>query len=101
MYEGYGAQFPTADHPEAFPDVQPYPAPPAIMPPAGNGLRNLVGQFLNNPGTNVNILRIEPGPNGRFEVWIALGLADIFRIEASIVVYMVLAITQCSSLVKG
>ena len=48
------------------------------MPPAANGLRNLVGRILNNPGTLVNMLRIEPGPNGRFEVWVALELADIY-----------------------
>ena len=34
--------------------------------------------FLNNPGMLVNMLRIEPAPNGRLEVWIALELADIF-----------------------
>jgi hypothetical protein len=48
------------------------------MPPAANGLRNLAGRFLNNPGTLVNMLRIEPGRDGRFEVWIALELADIY-----------------------
>ncbi|KAH9006551.1 hypothetical protein EDB86DRAFT_3070539 [Lactarius hatsudake] len=74
---GYGAQFPAADPPEAFPGVQPHPAPPADMPPA-NGLRNLVSRYLNNPSTHVNMLRIEPGPGGRFEVLIALELADIF-----------------------
>jgi hypothetical protein len=76
-YDGYGAHFPVADPPEAFPGVQLHPAPPADMPPAANGLINLVGRFLNNPGTLVNMLRIEPGPGGRFEVWIALELADI------------------------
>ncbi|KAH8996353.1 hypothetical protein EDB92DRAFT_1597641 [Lactarius akahatsu] len=74
---GYGAQFPAADPPEAFPGVQPHPAPPADMPPA-NGLRNLASHYLNNPGTHVNMLRIGPGPGGRFEVLIALELADIF-----------------------
>ena len=76
-YDGYGAHFPPADPPEAFPGVWPHPAQPADMPPAANGLINLVGRFLNNPGTLVNMLRIVPGPNGRFEVWIALELADI------------------------
>ncbi|KAN0131816.1 hypothetical protein V8E53_010344 [Lactarius tabidus] len=66
-YDGYGAHFPVADPPEAFPGVQLHPAPPADMPPAANGLINLVGRFLNNPGTLVNMLRIEPGPGGRFE----------------------------------
>jgi hypothetical protein len=78
VQENYGAHFLAADPPEALPGVWPHPAPPADMPPAANGLRNLVGRFLNNPGTLVNMLRIEPGPGGRFEVWIALELADIF-----------------------
>ncbi|KAI9457010.1 hypothetical protein BJY52DRAFT_1274499 [Lactarius psammicola] len=73
---GYGAQFPAADPPEAFPGVWPHPAPPANMPPA-DGLRILAGRYLNNPNTRVSLLRIEPGPDGRFEVWIALDLADI------------------------
>ena len=75
-HEAFGAYFPMADPPEDFPGVRPHPAPPADMPPAANGLRNLIGRFLNNPGTLVNMLRIEPGRNGRFEVWVALELAD-------------------------
>jgi hypothetical protein len=77
-YDGYGAHFPEADPPEAFPGVWPYPALPADMPPAVNGLRNLVGRLLNNPGTLVNMLRIVPGPGGRFEVWVVLELPDFF-----------------------
>ena len=76
-YDGpfiYGAQFPAAGPPEAFPAVWPHPAAPTNM----NGLRNLANRYLNNPDTHVNVLRIEPGPGGRFEVWIALELADIF-----------------------
>ena len=76
-HDGYGPHFAPADPPEAFPGVRPHPAPPADIPPAANGLRNLAGHFLNNPGTLVNMLRIVPGPNGRLEVWIALELADI------------------------
>ena len=72
---GYGAHLPAADPPEAFPGVQPHAAPPADIP--ANGLRNLAGRFLYNPNTLVNMLRIEPGPDGRFVVWIALELADI------------------------
>ena len=54
-YDGYGAHFPAANPPEAFPGVQPHPALPAAdMPRAANGLRNLAGWFLNNPGTLVN-----------------------------------------------
>ena len=72
------AHFHAADPPEAFPGVWPHPAPPADMRPEANGLINLAGRFLNNPGTLVNMLRIEPGRNGRFEVWIALELAEIY-----------------------
>ena len=79
ILNGHGAHLPAADPPDAFPGVWPHQAPPADIPPA-NGLRILAGRFLNNPDTLVNMLRIEPGPGGRFEVWIALELADIFRI---------------------
>ena len=74
---GYGAaHLPAADCPEACSGVQPHGAPPANMP-LENGLRKLVGLFLNNPEALINMLRIEPGPGGRFVVWIALELADI------------------------
>jgi hypothetical protein len=71
---GHDAQFPAANPPEAFPGVW----PPADIPPAANGLRILAGRLLNNPDTLVNVLRIQPGPGGRFEVLIALELADLF-----------------------
>jgi len=73
---GHDAHLPVAAPHKAFPGVQPDVAPPADVPPA-NGLRNLAGRFLNNPDTLVNMLRIEPGPGGRFVVWIELELADI------------------------
>ena len=76
---GYGAHPHAVDPLDAFPGVWPQPALPADMPPA-IGLRILASRFLDNPDTLVNMLRIEPGPGGRFEVWIALELADIFRI---------------------
>ncbi|KAI9465735.1 hypothetical protein BJY52DRAFT_1413833 [Lactarius psammicola] len=68
---GHDAQFPAADPPEAFPDVLPHPAPRTNMPPA-NGLRILASRYLNNAGTHVNMLRIEPGPGGRFELAFAV-----------------------------
>ncbi|KAF8260534.1 hypothetical protein EI94DRAFT_1748146 [Lactarius quietus] len=74
---GHGAHFPAAGPPEAFPGVWPPPAAPVDMPD-GNFLRDLVGRLLNNPDTLVNVFRIERGPRGRFEVWIALELAHIF-----------------------
>jgi hypothetical protein len=51
--------------------------PPADIPPA-NGLRILAGRFIDNPDTLVNIFRIDPGPGGRFEVWIVLELGNLF-----------------------
>ena len=76
--DGYGAYLLAANPPEGYPGVRPHPAPPAdFLLPAANGLRNLAGCFLNNPATLVNMLRIEPGPNGRFLVRIALELAHI------------------------
>ncbi|KAF8260628.1 hypothetical protein EI94DRAFT_1747941 [Lactarius quietus] len=65
--DGYDAQFPMANPPEA---------PTRNMPPA-DGLRILAGRYLNNPGTLVNMLRIEPSPGGRFEVRLVLELADL------------------------
>ncbi|KAI9449378.1 hypothetical protein BJY52DRAFT_1420012 [Lactarius psammicola] len=65
---GQGAQFPAADHPEAFYNVRPDPAPLADMPPV-NGLRNLVGRYLDNPDTRINMVWIEPGPGGRFKAY--------------------------------
>jgi len=79
-YDGlflYGAQPLATDPPEAFPGVWLHPAAPVNVPPA-NGLRNLANRYLNNPDTHVNMLWIEPGPGGRFQVWFALELADIF-----------------------
>ena len=70
-----GAHLPVAGPNEAFPGVQPHAAPPADMPT--NGLRDLAGRFLYSPDTLVNMLRFEPGPDGRFVVWIALELAHI------------------------
>ena len=72
------AHFHAADAPEAFPGVWPHPAPHADMRPEANGLRNLAGHLLNNPGALVNMLRIEPGRNGCLEVWIALELAEVY-----------------------
>ncbi|KAF8260527.1 hypothetical protein EI94DRAFT_889740 [Lactarius quietus] len=74
---GHGAHRPAAGPPEAFPGVWPQPAAPAEMPEI-NVLIDLIGYFLNNPNTRVNVFRIERGPRGRFEVFIALELADIF-----------------------
>lgn len=74
--DGLFAQLPAVAPREAIPGIEPRQAPPANMPPP-NGLRNLAGHYLNNPDARVNMVFIEPGPGGRFEVWIALELTDI------------------------
>ncbi|KAI9436614.1 hypothetical protein H4582DRAFT_1962116 [Lactarius indigo] len=75
---GYAPADPAVGRPQYFPGPEPlpYPAPLANAPPA-DGLRNLAGRYVNSPGTRVNMLRIEPGLAGNFEVWIVLEIADI------------------------
>ncbi|KAI9431136.1 hypothetical protein BJY52DRAFT_1232222 [Lactarius psammicola] len=68
---GYGAQFPTADPPKAFPSIRP-------VNTRVNVLRNLAGHYLNDPDTLINMVWIEPGPGGCVRVWIVLKLANIF-----------------------
>lgn len=64
--------------PQYFPghEVLRHQTPPPNASPA-DGLRNLAGRYTNSPGMRVNMLRIEPGHAGHFEVWIVLGMADI------------------------
>jgi hypothetical protein len=45
------------------------------MPP--NALRSLAERFLNTPDVHVNIIRLEPGPDGRCNVLIALDLVEV------------------------
>jgi hypothetical protein len=75
---GYPPADPAVGPPQYFPgpEALPYPAP-LHNAPLADGLRNLASRYINNPGTLVNMLRIVPRPGGRFEVWIALELADI------------------------
>ncbi|KAH9165927.1 hypothetical protein EDB89DRAFT_2076363 [Lactarius sanguifluus] len=75
---GYAPADPAVGPPQYFPGPEPLPyqAPLANAAPA-DGLRNLAGRYINNPGTRINMLRIEPGIAGHFEVWIVLEMADI------------------------
>ncbi|KAH9015745.1 hypothetical protein EDB83DRAFT_2680001 [Lactarius deliciosus] len=75
---GYAPAYPAVGPPQYFHvhGALPYQAPLPNVPPA-DGLRILADRFINSPGTRINILRIEPGPAGRFEVWIVLEMADI------------------------
>ncbi|KAI9449385.1 hypothetical protein BJY52DRAFT_1227802 [Lactarius psammicola] len=75
---GYAPTDPAVDHPQYFPgpEALPYhmPLPNA---PLADGLRNLAGHYINNPGAHVNMIHIEPGPAGCFEVLIMLEMVDI------------------------
>ncbi|KAH9012466.1 hypothetical protein EDB85DRAFT_2159031 [Lactarius pseudohatsudake] len=75
---GYAPADPAVGPPQYFPGPEPlhYQAPLVNAAPA-DGLRNLAGRYVNNPGTRVNMLRIEPGLAGHFEVWIVLEMAHI------------------------
>ncbi|KAH9018164.1 hypothetical protein EDB84DRAFT_1581604 [Lactarius hengduanensis] len=74
----YAPADPAVGPPQYFPGPEPLPyqAPLANAAPA-DGLRNLAGRYINNPGTRINMLRIEPGLAGHFEVWIVLEMPDI------------------------
>lgn len=71
---GHGAQFTAA---EDIPGVWPHPPPTDPDMPADD-LKVLAIRILNNPGTRVNVLRIEPGVGGCFEVGMTLELANLF-----------------------
>ncbi|KAH8989574.1 hypothetical protein EDB92DRAFT_1947307 [Lactarius akahatsu] len=77
---GHAPADPAVGPPQYFPGPEPLPyqGPQAFAdaPPA-DGLRNLVGRYINSPGIRINTLRIEPGLAGHFEVWIVLDMANI------------------------
>ncbi|KAI9446212.1 hypothetical protein H4582DRAFT_2052301 [Lactarius indigo] len=41
-------------------------------------LRRLADRYVNNPGSLVSVVRLEPGPSGGFQVVIMLEMADLF-----------------------
>jgi len=45
--------------------------------PAAEALRRLVGRYLNQPGSQVDVVRMERGPAGGIRVVITLELADL------------------------
>ena len=46
-------------------------------PAVTESLRRLAGRYVNNPGSLVNVVHLEPGASGRFQVVIILDVADI------------------------
>ena len=68
---GYDAQFPGI-----FPGVQPNTIPPqAVNVPLVNALRNLTILHLVNPDMRVIMFdNVFPGPDGGFHVWMAIPL---------------------------
>jgi hypothetical protein len=51
--------------------------PPPDMPAAEN-LRRLASRFLCHPDSQIVLIRMEPGPDGRFRVVISLEMADFY-----------------------
>jgi len=41
------------------------------------GLRRLARRYVNNPESLVNVVRLEPGASGRFQIVIMLEVANI------------------------
>ena len=44
---------------------------------AADGLRRLADRYVNNPGSLVSVVRLEPAPSGGFQVVIMLEIADL------------------------
>ena len=59
----------------AFPDP-PVQHVPALDQLAAENLRRLAIRFMHNPDTQVEVVRMEPGPAGCFKVIISLEIAD-------------------------
>ena len=73
---GYAAQHVApgpaqADYPDPW--VEHVPAPDQL---AAENLRRLANRFLRHPDTQIEAVRMEPGPAGRFKVMISLETAD-------------------------
>ncbi|KAI0248281.1 hypothetical protein BJV78DRAFT_1156599 [Lactifluus subvellereus] len=61
----------------AFPDARPDQAP-TLGPPGAEILRRLASYYLHHPNAQVDMVRMEPGPAGRFKMMIMLEMADFF-----------------------
>ena len=44
---------------------------------AADGLRRLADRYVNNPGSLVSVVRLEPAPSNGFQVVIMLEIADL------------------------
>ena len=51
---------------------------PVFNEPARETLRRMANRYLNDPNSQVNMIRMEPGIAGGIRVDITLELADIF-----------------------
>jgi len=66
----------TAGTPQTLAAVQPR-QDPIIGVSAAEGLRRLADRYVNNPGSLVSVVRLEPGPSGGVQVVIMLEMADL------------------------
>ncbi len=73
---GYAGQHGGAGPAEAFLNEWPYQVP-VPNEPAREVLRRLANHYLHQPGSQVEMVRMEPGPAGGIQVVITLELADL------------------------
>jgi len=59
----------------ALPDPSAHRAP-AVGQPAAENLRRLANYYVNHSDSQVNVVRMEPGSAGRYQVVIVLEMAD-------------------------
>jgi hypothetical protein len=50
---------------------------PTIRKSVAEGLRRLADRYVNNPNSAVDVVRLEPGPSGGFQVVIILEAAEL------------------------
>jgi hypothetical protein len=73
---GYAGWHGRAGPAQAFLDEWPYQVP-VPNEPAREVLRRLANGYLHQPGSQVEMVRMEPGPAGGIQVVITLELADL------------------------
>lgn len=73
----YAGQDEPAERAQALLDEGPHQVP-VFNEPAREILRRMANRYLNDPESQVNMIRMEPGTAGGIRVDITLGLADLF-----------------------
>ncbi|KAI0293859.1 hypothetical protein B0F90DRAFT_1670705 [Multifurca ochricompacta] len=80
---GYRPQRFEQEPPQVFPNPNaanpwvPHLQAPVLGVLEAEGLRRLAGRYLNNPDSYVYMVRMVPGPAGRFRIIITLEMTDL------------------------